>query len=76
MIWLIFGFVVIVMIGAGILISRLAEIAKTDRRKKSWIWGIIILIVLIALPLFVLGVIIKFAQYTEVGNALENFNQR
>ena len=39
MVALVFGFIVLVMIGAGVLISRLAEIAKTDKGKKTWIWG-------------------------------------
>ena len=73
MVWLAFGFVVIVMIGAGVLISRLAEISKADRGKKSWVWGVIILIVLIAVPLLLLGIIVKFAQYSGIGEAFENF---
>ena len=73
MIWLALGFVLVVMIGAGILISRLAEISRADRGKKSWIWGVIILLVLIALPLLLLGIIVKFAQYTGIGEAFENF---
>ena len=73
MIALVFGFVVAVMIGAGVLISRLAEIAKTDKGKKTWIWGIIILIALIAVPLFLLGAIIKFAQYSSVAGVFESF---
>lgn len=76
MIWLVFGFVVIVMIGAGILISRLAEIAKSDRGKKAWIWGVIILIVLIAVPLLLLGIIVKFAQYAAAGDVFGNFGNR
>ncbi len=76
MIALVFGFVVIVMIGAGVLISRLAEIAKTDRGKKTWIWGIIILIALIAAPLLLLGVVVKFAQYASVGSIFEGFGNR
>ena len=71
MVWLVFGFVVMVMIGAGVLISRLAEIAKTDRGKKTWIWGILILIVLIAVPLLLLGAIVKFAQYSSVAGVFE-----
>ena len=35
MIALVFGFVTLVMIGAGVLISRLAEIAKTGQRQKD-----------------------------------------
>ena len=72
MIPLVFGFIVVVMIGAGVLISRLAEIAKTDRGKKTWIWGIIILIALIAVPLVLLGVIVKFAQYSSVAGVFES----
>ena len=72
MIPLVLGFVVVVMIGAGVLISRLAEIAKTDRGKKTWIWGIIILIALIAVPLVLLGVIVKFAQYSSVAGVFES----
>ena len=73
MLWLAFGFVVLVMIGAGTLISRLAEISKADRGKKSWVWGVIILIVLIAVPLLLLGIIVKVAQYAGIGDAFENF---
>lgn len=72
MVALVFGFVVVVMIGAGVLISRLAEIAKTDRGKKTWIWGIIILIALIAVPLLLLGGIVKLAQYSSVAGVFES----
>ena len=72
MVALIFGFIVLVIIGAGVLISRLAEIAKTDKGKKTWIWGIIILIALIAVPLLLLGVIVKFAQYSSVAGVFES----
>ena len=72
MVALVFGFIVAVMIGAGVLISRLAEIAKTDKGKKTWIWGIIILIALIAVPLLLLGVIVKFAQYSSVAGVFES----
>ena len=71
MIPLVLGFVVVVMIGAGVLISRLAEIAKADKGKKTWIWGILILIALIAVPLVLLGVIVKFAQYSSVAGVFE-----
>ena len=73
MVALVFGFIVIMMIGAGVLISRLAEIAKTDKGKKTWIWGILILIALIAVPLVLLGVIVKFAQYSSVAGIFESF---
>ena len=72
MVALVFGFIVAVMIGAGVLISRLAEIAKTDKSKKTWIWGILILIALIAVPLLLLGVIVKFAQYSSVAGVFES----
>ena len=76
MIALVFGFIVLVMIGAGVLISRLAEIAKTDKGKKTWIWGILILIALIAVPLLLLGVIVKFAQYSSVAGIFESLGDR
>ena len=76
MVALVFGFIAIVMIGAGILISRLAEIAKTDRGKKTWIWGIIILIALIAVPLLLLGGIVKLAQYSSVAGVFESLGDR
>ena len=72
MVALVFGFIVAAMIGAGVLISRLAEIAKTDKGKKTWIWGILILIALIAVPLLLLGVIVKFAQYSSVAGVFES----
>ena len=72
MVALVFGFIVIMMIGAGVLISRLAEIAKTDKGKKTWIWGILILIALIAVPLVLLGVIVKVAQYSSVAGVFES----
>ena len=73
MVALVFGFVVAVIIGAGVLISRLAEIAKTDKGKKTWIWGVIILIALIAIPLLLLGIVVKFAQYSSVASVFSNF---
>ena len=76
MVALVFGFIVAVMIGAGVLISRLAEIAKTDKGKKTWIWGILILIALIAVPLLLLGVIVKFAQYSSVAGVFEGLGDR
>ena len=72
MVALVFGFIVLVIIGAGVLISRLAEIAKADKGKKTWIWGILILIALIAVPLLLLGVIVKFAQYSSVAGVFES----
>ncbi len=74
-IWLIFGCVVLGMIGAGTLISRLADISARDRGKKSWIWGVVIMIALVVVPLLLLGIIVKFFQYTELGNVFESFGR-
>ena len=53
----VFALVVIIMICGGVLIARLATVAKS---KKSWIWGAFILIVLICVPLFLLGLCVWF----------------
>ncbi len=73
MVWLIFGFVAVAMIVAGMLISKLAEISKADRGKKSWVWGVLILIALIVVPLLLLGIAVKVAQYSELGGAFDAF---
>ncbi|MEC8893016.1 MAG: hypothetical protein VX901_06790 [Candidatus Poribacteria bacterium] len=70
---IIFGGVVLVMIWAGVLISKLAEIGKADQNKKSWIWGVLLLIFLISVPLLLIGVILITVQFSEVNQAFENF---
>ena len=75
MIWLILGCVVLGMIGAGTLISRLAGISEKDRSKKSWIWGVLITITLIIVPLLVLGIIVKFIHYSEVQAVFDVFRR-
>ena len=69
---IIFGGVVLVMIWAGVLISKLAEIGKADQNKKSWIWGVLLLIFLISVPLLLIGVILITVQFSEVNQAFEN----
>lgn len=54
---IIFSLVVVIMICGGVLIARLATVAKSQ---KSWIWGAFILIVLICVPLFLLGLGVWF----------------
>ena len=70
---IIFGGVVLVMIWAGVLISKLAEIGKADQNKKTWIWGVLLLIFLISVPLLLIGVILITVQFSEVNQAFENF---
>lgn len=70
MIWLILGCIVLAMISAGTLISRLAGISEKDRGKKSWIWGVLIIITLVIVPLLLLGIIVKFIHYSEVQGVL------
>ena len=66
---IIFSFVVIIMICGGVLIARLATVAKS---KKSWIWGVFILIVLICIPLFILGLCVWFIFFSGISS--ENFS--
>ncbi len=75
MIWLILGIVVLVMIGAGALISRLAEISEKDRGKKSWIWGVLIIIALVVVPLLLLGIVVKFFHYSGLQSVFDSFRQ-
>ena len=61
----VFGFVVIVMICGGVLLARLATVAKS---KGSWIWGCFILIVLICVPLFLLGLGVWFPHFSGISS--------
>ena len=71
---IVFGGVVLVMIWAGGLISKLAEIGKADQNKKTWICGVLLLVFLISVPLLLIGVILITVQFSEVSPAFENFN--
>ena len=61
----VFGFVVIIMICGGMLLARLATVAKS---KGSWIWGCFILIVLICVPLFLLGLGVWFLHFSGISS--------
>ena len=61
----VFAFVVVIMICGGVLIARLATVAKS---KKSWIWGVFILIVLICIPLFLLGLGVWFLFFSDMSS--------
>ena len=65
----VFAFVVVVMICGGVLIARLATVAKS---KKSWIWGVFILIVLICIPLFLLGLGVWFLHFSGISSGRFN----
>ena len=62
---IIFSLVVIIMIGGGVLLARLATVAKS---KRSWIWGFFILIVLICVPLFLLGLGVWFLHFRGISS--------
>ncbi|MCY4566852.1 MAG: hypothetical protein OXD49_00965 [Candidatus Poribacteria bacterium] len=61
----VFALVVIVMICGGMLLARLATVAKS---KKSWIWGFFILIVLICVPLFLLCLCVWFIFFGDISS--------
>ncbi|MDE0469794.1 MAG: hypothetical protein OYL97_22345 [Candidatus Poribacteria bacterium] len=65
MIAAVFGFIVIIMIGGGVLLARLATVAKS---KRSWIWGFFVLIVLICVPLFLLGLCVWFLHFSGISS--------
>lgn len=60
----IFGFVVLIIIGGGVLIARLATVAKS--KGSSWAWGVFILILLICIPLFLLGICVWLLNYYNI----------
>ena len=62
---IIFSLVVVIMICGGMLLARLATVAKS---KKSWIWGVFILIVLICIPLFLLGLGVWFLFFNDISS--------
>ena len=59
----VFGFVVIVMICGGMLLARLVTVAKS---KGSWVWGFLILIVLVCVPLFLIGLGVWFLHFSGI----------
>lgn len=59
----VFGLIVLVMIIGGVLLSRLATLAKS---KGSWVWGFFILILLICVPLLLLGMGALFLFVNDV----------
>ena len=61
----VFAFVVVIMICGGVLLARLATVAKS---KKSWIWGGFIFIVLICIPLFLLGLGVWFLFLNDISS--------
>ena len=62
---IIFSLVVIIKICGGVLLARLATVAKS---KRSWIWGFFILIVLICVPLFLLGLGVWFLHFRGISS--------
>ena len=63
MVMVVFGLVVLIIIGGGMLIARLATVAKS---KGSWIWGVFILILLISIPLFLLGICVWLLNFYNI----------
>ena len=61
----VFGLVVIIMICGGMLLARLATVAKSN---GSWMWGCSILIVLICVPLFLLGLCVWFLFFSGISS--------
>ena len=62
----VFGLVVIIMICGGMLLARLATVAKS---KGSWMWGCVILIGLICVPLFLLGLGVWLLHFSGISSS-------
>jgi len=71
-IWLVFTFVVLVIITAGVLLSKLAEISKEDKGKNTWVWGAVMIIAILVIPLLILSIIVMLIQYNELGGVFKN----
>ena len=65
----VFGLVVIIMIWGGMFLARFGTAAKS---KGSWMWGCLILIALICVPLLLLGLCVWFIFFSGVSS--ENFS--
>ena len=70
-VFIICAFMVFMMIVAGILLSKLAEISKEDKGRYAWIWGAIIMIAILVIPLLILGIIVILIQYPELAGAFK-----
>lgn len=62
---------VLMMIIAGVLLSKLAEISTEDKGKYTWIWGAIIIIAILVIPLLILSIIVILIQYPELAGAFK-----
>ncbi|HIE27699.1 TPA: hypothetical protein EYP66_10470 [Candidatus Poribacteria bacterium] len=65
------AFMVLMMIIAGVLLSKLAEISTEDKGKYTWIWGGIIIIAILVIPLLILSIIVILIQYPELSGAFK-----
>ena len=73
---MVFVFIISMMIIAGIFLSKLAEISKSDKGKYTWLWGAIIIIAILVIPLLILGIIVILMLYPElVGSFKTLFGQ-
>ena len=62
---IVFGLVIVIMICGGMLLARLATVAKS---KGSWVWGFFILIVLVCVPLFLIGLCVWFIFFSGISS--------
>ena len=61
------------MIWAGTLLSRLDDLSHRERGSQQWIWGVIILILLLVVPLIILGMVMIYMQYPEISQAVRSW---
>lgn len=61
-----FGLVVVAMICGGMLLSRLGTVAKS---RGSWLWGCLILIALICVPLLLIGLGAWFIFFSNMSGS-------
>ena len=73
MLWLIFLGVVLLLIWAGVLISRVDSLSQQERGGHQWIWGIVIILLLLMIPLVLLGMVVAYMQYPQIAETVNRW---
>lgn len=73
MLWLIFLGVVSLLIWAGMLISKVDTLSEHQRGSNQWVWGVIIIMLLLIVPLVLLGIVVAYIQYPQIAESVRSW---